>query len=275
MAVVPAPRILSHARHACHGGAVRTTVAVHHRCGALRHKTHGIGVSRRESPRRAPSAALPPSSTGAVVPLLFHRPLIAAGRLRMRPVALLAACLTMLPAAATDLLAQGGGIAPASAPPGTPPPVRPADPADVGTIDGIIAALYASISGPKDAPRDVERLRTLFGPSARMIPTGEGANGKAFLRNWSVEEYIAAAMPGLMRNGFFEKEIGRRSDTFGHITHVMSVYDSRTTPEAPPFQRGINSIQLFHSGERWYILSVMWDSERPNNPIPPDRIGGR
>jgi hypothetical protein len=143
----------------------------------------------------------------------------------------------------------------------------------VGSLDGIIAALYASISGPKDVPRDWDRLRTLMGPSARFIPTGQTRDGKASLRNWSVEEYIAAAGPGLMKDGFFEREIGRHMDRFGHVVHVMSVYDSKFTPDQQPFQRGINSIQLFDSGERWYILSVMWDAERPDNPIAADRIG--
>jgi hypothetical protein len=153
------------------------------------------------------------------------------------------------------------------------PTVRPADPADVGTLDGIIAALYASISGPKDAPRDFDRLRTLFGPNARLINTGVGQDGRATLRNWSVEEYIAVAGPSLMARGFFEREIGRSVTSFGNVWHIMSVYDSKFTLEdAAPFQRGINSIQLFNSGQRWYILSVMWDSERAGNPIPAELI---
>lgn len=166
--------------------------------------------------------------------------------------------------------------APVAAQTATPAPgapvVRAADPADVASLDAIVAALYASISGPKGAPRDFERLRTLFGPNARLIPTGMGQDGKPRLRNWNVEEYIAAAGPGLVANGFFEREIGRTTESFGNVWHIMSAYDSRNTPEAAPFARGINSIQLFNGGDRWYIMSVFWDSERPGNPIPPERI---
>lgn len=176
----------------------------------------------------------------------------------------------VITSSASAPLARAQSVAPAAS---SPPPAAQA--ADVGSLDGIIAALYASISGPKDAPRDWDRLRTLMGPNARFIPTGQNREGNASLRNWSVEEYIAAAGPGLMKDGFFEREIGRRMDRFGHVVHVMSVYDSRLTPEQAPFQRGINSIQLFDSGKRWYILSVMWDAERPDNPIPADRIGGK
>lgn len=145
-----------------------------------------------------------------------------------------------------------------------------ADPADVSSMDAIVCALYASISGPKGAPRDFDRLRTLVVPEARFIPTGRTADGSARYRNLSVEEYIALAGPGLMANGFYESEIGRTTTSFGSVWHLMSAYDSRYTLEdEKPFQRGVNSIQLFNGGTRWYIASIMWDSERADQMIPP------
>ena len=144
-----------------------------------------------------------------------------------------------------------------------------ANPADVASVDAIIAALYASISGPKGAPRDFARMRTLFAPNARLIATGRSANGTPVIRNFSVAEYEAAAGPGLVAGGFYEREIGRSAQSFGQVTHLMSAYDSkRTLEDAEPFQRGVNSIQLFNGGTRWFIVTVMWDSERAGNPIP-------
>lgn len=169
--------------------------------------------------------------------------------------------------------ASGQSSTPASTPAASPaqaPVAAPAaNPADVASLDAIVEALYASISGPKGAPRDWPRLRSLFGPNGRLIPTSVNAAGRAGLRNWSVEEYITAAEPGLMANGFYEREIGRTVESYGNVTHIMSAYDSkRTLEDAAPFQRGVNSIQLFNAGTRWYILTVMWDSERPGNEIP-------
>lgn len=84
------------------------------------------------------------------------------------------------------------------------------------------------------------------------------------------EDYVQRAGPGLEQNGFFEREIGRSVDSFGRIAQVFSAYDSRrSVDDAKPFQRGINSIQLLHDGTRWWIVSVFWDSERAENPIPP------
>jgi hypothetical protein len=50
---------------------------------------------------------------------------------------------------------------------------------------------------------------------------------------------------------------------------VFDAYASRNAPgDAKPFARGINSFQLFNDGKRWYIVTIYWDAERPENPIP-------
>jgi hypothetical protein len=154
-----------------------------------------------------------------------------------------------------------------------PPPTSStgtADPNDVASEDAILAALYASISGPACQHRDWDRFRSLFAPGARLIPTGVNATGKALARVETPDEYAAAAKPGLEENGFFEHEIARTGETFGSITHAFSTYESRrTAADEKPFARGINSIQLLNDGTRWWVVTVYWQSERPNSPIPP------
>lgn len=145
----------------------------------------------------------------------------------------------------------------------------PARPADVASLDAILASLYDVISGGAGQKRDWDRFRSLFVPGARLIPTGGPAGQPVTARVWTVEEYVQRAAPGLEANGFYEREIGRTVDTFGHVTHVFSAYDSKRTPaDAAPFQRGINSIQLLDDGTRWWVVSIYWDAERPDNPIP-------
>jgi hypothetical protein len=68
--------------------------------------------------------------------------------------------------------------------------------------------------------------------------------------------------------GFYEREIARHADCFGNVCQIFSTYESRHTPDAKPFERGINSIQLVRDGSRWWVASVAWDAERPDNPIP-------
>jgi DNA-binding beta-propeller fold protein YncE len=142
-------------------------------------------------------------------------------------------------------------------------------PADVASMDAIVAALYDVISGPAGQKRDWDRFRALFAPGARLIPTGRRPDGSQTMRVLTPDEYAAQSGPGLERSGFFEREIGRRVEQFGGIAHVFSAYDSKRLPtDSVPFARGINSIQLMNDGKRWWVVTVFWDSERPANPLP-------
>ena len=180
-------------------------------------------------------------------------------------VARLVAGLALTAAAATPLRAQSAPATPYD----TTRPRVAARPADVQSLDAIIAALYDVISGPAGQPRDWDRFRSLFAPKARLMPTGRRPDGTGVLREWSPEEYIATAGAGLQANGFFERELARTVERYGDVIHVFSTYDSRrTASDARPFARGINSIQVHHDGARFWIVSVFWQGERPDLPIP-------
>jgi hypothetical protein len=161
-----------------------------------------------------------------------------------------------------------GAQAPARAPTPDSLPRPAAAPADVKSPDAIIAALYDVISGPAGQKREWNRFRSLFVPHARLMPVriiGQGAD----VGMLSVDDYVRLAGPGLERGGFFERELNRVTESFGNVTHAFSTYDSRrTATDEKPFARGINSIQLLKDGERWWIVSVFWDGERPGNDIP-------
>ena len=146
---------------------------------------------------------------------------------------------------------------------------------DVASIDGIVRALYEVISGPAGAPRDWERERSLFFPGARLVPTRLGPDGKPVAELFDIEGYIASRSPMFEKDSFFETEIARRTFVFGNIAHVLSSYELSRTPADPPFVRGINSIQLFHDGSRWWVLSIARDNERPGSPLPDLRPSAR
>ena len=176
------------------------------------------------------------------------------------------ACVTAaveVPQAAAQQAAQ-------TPPPASPVVVRttPARAEDVSSIDGIINALYASISGAKGAPRDWQRMRSLFVPDARLMPTVNRQGGPRGVAVLSVNDYIATSGQFLVDMGFREREIARKVEQFGSIAHVFSTYESFRDTETTPFMRGINSIQLLHDGTRWWVVSVFWDNERQGVEIP-------
>jgi hypothetical protein len=147
-----------------------------------------------------------------------------------------------------------------------------ADPDDVASIDAIITAAYDGISGRAGEERDWDRERSLFYPGARLIPTAKDAgtsDSNLEPQMLEVEDYIARARAYFGTTGFYEKEIARRTEQFGRIAHVWSTYESRHHPDDPePFMRGVNSIQLFNDGKRWWIVTIYWQHESLEHPLP-------
>lgn len=139
---------------------------------------------------------------------------------------------------------------------------------DLSTIDGTIEALYASISGEKGVERDWETFDMLFAEDSRLMPTGLSPDGDRVYRSMSPDDYKENSGPWLVENGFFEEEIHRETDRFGPIAHIFSTYTSRNTKGGDLIARGINSIQLFNDGSRWWVMTIYWAGETENNPIP-------
>ena len=140
---------------------------------------------------------------------------------------------------------------------------------DVATLDGIIKAYYEVVSGPAGEPRQTERDHSLHHPDARAIITGKDEEGTPFIRNRTLAEYHELASAG-GNPAFYEVEIHRQTQRFGNVAHVWSTYAWRTAEDGPVQGRGINSIQLYHDGQRWWITAWIFDSERDDNPIPPE-----
>jgi len=152
-----------------------------------------------------------------------------------------------------------------------------ANPADVESIDAIMAAVYNVISGEAGEARDWDRMRSLFISEARLIPSGRRPDGTHGYRVWTVEEYIEQAGPRLEANGFFEDEAYRVTESWADIAHVFSTYNSYHTAAdmeaGTTFQRGINTFQLMYDGERWWVVSIMWEAEGPDRPISAEYLG--
>jgi hypothetical protein len=174
---------------------------------------------------------------------------------RFAPLGLAAALVFALPGAS----AQQVGAAPAAV---------QANQADVATVDGIIAALYDVISGPAGKPRDWNRMRSLFAPEGGLRAVAQRPDGSIVSRAMTVEDYITRNSPAFEKMAFYEREAARSTEVFGQIAHVFSTYESRHDPKGEPFQRGINSIQLYNDGHRWWIANLVWRGEDANLKLP-------
>ena len=145
---------------------------------------------------------------------------------------------------------------------------------DVATVDGIINAFYDVISGPAGAPRQWQRDSSLYIPGVRFVSMSV-RQGRPVAQVSDHAQYIANTNDGMVRDGLFERELHRVTRRFGNIAHVFSTYELRVTESGPVQVRGVNSIQLFWDGNRWWIANAMWEDERPDSPIPPDLLPRR
>jgi hypothetical protein len=155
-------------------------------------------------------------------------------------------------------------------------PVVAADVKDVGTLDGIIKAFYETITGPKGAPRQWGRDRTLYIPDIHFVSMSE-KDGKIRSSIADHQQYVNSTNESFVTGGFTEHEINRVIRRFGNVAQVFSTYEY-TNDAGTDKGRGINSIELFWDGVRWWISYAGWDEERPGKPIPKEflpKTGGK
>lgn len=144
-----------------------------------------------------------------------------------------------------------------------------ADPADVGTIAGIVRAGYEVISAPADQPRQWDRDRTLYLPGATFVSVWE-EEGRIKTKIMTPEEYRRGFLGG---EGFEEYEVGRRIERCGNVAQVRSVAEVRTPVGGPVTDRFVNYFNLLGDGSRWWIAGMVWQQEGPGTPIPAAWIG--
>ncbi|HEX2536567.1 MAG TPA: hypothetical protein VHK69_22645, partial [Chitinophagaceae bacterium] len=145
-----------------------------------------------------------------------------------------------------------------------------ANPADVASVDAMVKAVYAVITGPA-GPRDWNRFHGLFQPGAKMGAMADGPNGFQFIE-LSPAQYQKSNEPFFLQSGFYEEELGRTVQQFGNIAQVQSAYQFRMEPNGPVAQRGINYITLVKNEGRWWISSLVWQEEGGDLKIPADLL---
>jgi len=132
---------------------------------------------------------------------------------------------------------------------------------DVSSPRAIVDAVYEILSGRAGEPRDWDRWRTLYAPGARLIPVEGNGDGAVAPRVLDPESYIVSRTALLDSQDFFEWETEHEELRFGSVAHVWSFYEAARNPGGEPIRRGANSIQLWNDGNRWWIISVLWDAE--------------
>lgn len=139
---------------------------------------------------------------------------------------------------------------------------------DVSTLDGIMKAYYDVVTVKKGEKVSYERDSLLHVPNPSVGMAQVGKDGKVKLRLITLKQFHQNSDAYLEKDGFYEKEISRKVENFGAIYHVWSTYETRNVVDGPVIERGINSIQLYFDGTRFWILTWVFDNESKEQPIP-------
>jgi hypothetical protein len=132
------------------------------------------------------------------------------------------------------------------------------------TVDELVPALDAAVSGPADKDRTC--MRGLFTSNAQLVPMAKGPDGLV-PKTLSVEDWIDR----VKKRGsevFYEKQIKYTSDVYGHIAEIWSTYETRSTPDGKALDRGINGIEAVNDGHGWKVEHILWEAESPAEPVP-------
>lgn len=150
-------------------------------------------------------------------------------------------------------------------------PIIEARAEDVSTIEGIVTASYETISGGVGVPRQWGRDRTLFDPNSRSVAIHvDMKTGTIKTESMTEQDFADRSDASLVKDGFTERELKHVIKRFGNVATVLSSYEGSASGKR--IERGVNIFQLYFDGKRWWILSMVWDTERPDNPIPKELL---
>ena len=144
---------------------------------------------------------------------------------------------------------------------------------DFSTIDSTVKILYEAVSGPAGT-RDWDKFKAIFPENGMLRAVVRARDGARRLVEMTPDNYIERNKPDFEQNAFYESEMHRKTEQFGDIANVWSTYAARRTPDGDVFMRGINTIQMRYDGKRWWVVSILWQAETPDMPLPKEYLPG-
>ena len=138
-------------------------------------------------------------------------------------------------------------------------------------IDSTLTQLYRTFSFEKGHVPDWTKLRTFFLDGASIVdPVRDGVAPHAV----GVAAFIAGFRDAVKnaakyREGFGERIVATRIDSFGYVAHAYVTFEGFVPGEQGARTRGVDSIQLILAGEDWKIASFTTQFEQKGLLLPP------
>ncbi len=140
------------------------------------------------------------------------------------------------------------------------------------TPEQVVAQVWRALSHEPGQGASARELTQLFSQDA-LVTGSRYKEGQPVLTVTPVAAFISRQAESSVE-GFHECEVTRLVRQYDRFATVYSVVESRTVPSAekPDFV-GVNSLQLYRFEDGWRIISLYYQVERPDLPVPLE--GGR
>lgn len=138
---------------------------------------------------------------------------------------------------------------------------------DIHNVDEITDLYFDRISG-QAKQHDWSSFKSLFLPTTQFNAIGINENGENEFYPQSLEEFIQHLKEYTETSGFFQKSLERSKIQYGRMAQMITVYESRNSPSGNIIDRVLISFHLVQKEERWWIASILWNSETKKNPLP-------
>lgn len=133
---------------------------------------------------------------------------------------------------------------------------------DFDSIEKLLSAFYKALDFSAELGPDYETLDSTFHEQVRITPPIEDTGGTiCSMTGAQFMDYFRQRLDqsGVTASGGKEEEIWRTVAPFNRIAVVLSGYHFYLPDSPEPVARGVNSFQLVHDQNRWWIFALTWD----------------
>lgn len=130
-------------------------------------------------------------------------------------------------------------------------------------ILAVIRSLYEALDWDADKMPDWDSFKACFHETARLYPSARPL--EAVDIDTFVERMDAQRANGNL-SAFSETMLGEHIQVFGNVAVAFSAYETLMNHKTR--SRGLNAFHMARDGGEWKVVSLAWDNEGEDQPLP-------
>jgi hypothetical protein len=140
--------------------------------------------------------------------------------------------------------------------------------------EAMVASVYSAVSSQAGSMPDWQLVRSYFDPDAVIVLRASREESKKLDVDGFIQDFVDFYdRIENEKRGFAETVVSTKTLEYGNIAHIYVVYEAAILDSDRPPQRGLDSWHLMKNDGRWWVVSVVNDSEPASGPIPEEVFG--